>query len=481
MSKSYAYDTIVVGSGPNGLAAAITLAQAGYTVLVFEARETVGGGMRSAELTLPGFTHDICSAIHPLGVRSAFFSPLPLADYGLEWIQPPLAAAHPFDDGSAATLERSVTATAERLQQDAKAYRRLMEPFVANWDKLAHEFLGPLRFPRYPLTMARFGLSAIRSAWGLANSTFTTERARGLFAGLAAHSIMPLEKSPTAAIGLVLGILGHVAGWPLPRGGSQKIADALANHLQGLGGQIITGQPIKSVDELPSAQVILLDVTPRQLLRLAGHHLPAGYRRHLERYRYGPGVFKVDWALAGPVPWRAKECLAAGTVHVGGTLGEITAAEREVWQGKHPEKPFVLAAQQSLFDSSRAPTGKHTLWAYCHVPNGSTVDMTERIENQIERFAPGFRELILARHVMSPGGFEAYNSNYIGGDINGGVQDWRQLFSRPAFRLVPYSTPNKHIYLCSASTPPGGGVHGMCGYFAAQAVLRQLSRSKKLF
>ena len=471
----FVYDTIVVGSGPNGLAAAITLAQAGCSVLVFEAQETVGGGMRSAELTLPNFIHDICSAIHPLGVGSPFFRQLPLAGYGLEWITPPLAVAHPFDDGSAVTLEQSVITTAEQLGQDALAYRRLMQPFVTDWDKLAREFLGPLRLPRHPLALARFGLQAIRSAQGLANSLFRGKRAQGLFAGLAAHSIMPLEKSPTAAFGLVLGILGHVVGWPLPRGGSQKIANALADYLRALGGQILTGQRVDSLDQLPPARAILFDVTPRQFIRLAGHHLPAGYRRRLEGYRYGPGVFKLDWALAEPVPWRAKECLAAGTVHLGGTLQEVVATEREVWQGKHPEKPFVLISQQSLFDPSRAPTGKHTLWGYCHVPNGSTVDMAERIENQIERFAPGFRDLILARHVMSPGRFEAYNSNYIGGDINGGVQDWRQLFSRPVLRLNPYSTPNKRLYLCSASTPPGGGVHGMCGYFAAQAVLRQLS------
>lgn len=476
ISKGHPYDAIIVGSGPNGLAAAITLAQAGCAVLVFEAHETVGGGMRSAELTLPGFIHDICSAIHPLGVGSPFFRRLPLAEHGLKWIFPPLAVAHPFDDGSAATLERSITATAERLDQDARAYRRLMGPFTANWDKLAHEFLGPLRLPRHPLIMARFGLYGVRSARGLANALFTGSQARGLFAGLAAHAIMPLEKSPTAAFGLVLGILGHAVGWPLPQGGSQKIADAMASYLQVLGGQIITGQRITSIEELPPAQVILFDVSPRQLLSLAGQHLPAGYRNKLEAYRYGPGVFKVDWALAGPVPWLAPECLAAGTVHLGGTLPEVAAAERAVWQGQHPEKPFVLVAQQSLFDESRAPAGKHTLWAYCHVPNGSTVDMTGAIENQIERFAPGFRELILARNSLTPAMFETYNHNYIGGDINGGVQDWRQLFTRPTFRLVPYSTPNKRIYLCSASTPPGGGVHGMCGYFAAQAALRQLAR-----
>ncbi|HEX3034447.1 MAG TPA: NAD(P)/FAD-dependent oxidoreductase [Thermodesulfobacteriota bacterium] len=468
------YDAVIVGSGPNGLAAAITLAQAGCSVIVFEAKKTVGGGARSAELTLPGFIHDICSAIHPLGIGSPFFGKLPLAEHGLEWVHPSAPLAHPFDDGRAAVLERSIDATCETLDQDSKAYRKLMEPLVADWNKLADALLGPFQFPLYPIAMARFGLKAIQPASDLARRTFEGERTRGFFAGLAAHSIMPLEHLVTSAIGLVLGILGHAVGWPMPRGGSQKISDALASYLHSLGGKIVTDAVIKSIDELPTARAILLDITPRQVLRLAGHRLPEGYRRKLERYRYGPGVFKVDLALDGPIPWKARECMHAGTVHLGGTLNEIVAGERLIWEGKHPERPYVLVAQHSLFDPTRAPQGKHTVWAYCHVPNGSTFDMTERIEAQIERFAPGFRDLILARSTKSPAEFEQYNANYIGGDINGGVQDIWQLFTRPTARLVPYSTPIKGLYICSSSTPPGGGVHGMCGYHAARAALRSV-------
>jgi phytoene dehydrogenase-like protein len=431
--------------------------------------------MRTAELTLPGFSHDICSAIHPLGVGSPFFRTLPLAQYGLKWIFPPAAAAHPLDNGTAARLEPSLEATGATLGPDAPAYRRLMAPLVADWDKLAPELLGPFPFPpRHPLALARFGLSALRSARGLAQSHFKGEHARALFAGLAAHSIMPLEKLPTASFGLVLGILGHAVGWPLPQGGSQRIADALAAHLRALGGEIVTNTLVESLDRLPPARVIMFDLTPRQFLRLAADRLPPGYRRGLEKYRYGPGVFKVDWALDGPIPWQAAECARAGTVHVGGTLAEVAASERAMWQGPPAEHPFVLVVQQSLFDPTRAPAGKHTVWAYCHVPNGSTFDMTTRIEAQIERFAPGFRERILARHVMAPAGFEHYNPNYVGGDINGGVQDLWQLFTRPVPRWVPYSTPIKGFYLCSSSTPPGGGVHGMCGYHAAKAALRAL-------
>jgi phytoene dehydrogenase-like protein len=429
--------------------------------------------MRSAELTLPGFNHDICSAIHPLGVGSPFFRTLPLKEHGLEWIYPAAPLAHPLDNGSAVILEQSIEATVKTLGRDASAYRKLMAPLVADWDKIMSEILGPLPFPpRHPLALARFGLQAIRSAYGLAKSLFKEEPARALFAGLAGHAIMPLEQPPTAAFGLILGILGHALGWPIPRGGSQQIANTLTAYFQSLGGEVITNAPVTSLAELPPARVTLLDVTPRQFLRLAGDRLPAGYRRQLENYRYGPGVFKVDWALDGPIPWQAAECARAGTLHLGGTLAEITAAEREVWAGKHPDRPYVLVAQQSLFDPTRAPAGKHTAWAYCHVPNGSTIDMTERIEAQIERFAPSFRERILARHVFSPASLEMYNANYIGGDINGGVADFRQLFTRPTIRLAPYSTPVKGLYLCSASTPPGGGVHGMCGYHAARAALR---------
>jgi phytoene dehydrogenase-like protein len=474
MARTYEYDAVVVGSGPNGLAAAITLAQAGFSVLVYEAKSTVGGGTRSAELTLPGFVHDICSAIHPLGVGSPFFRSLPLSQYGLEWIHPSVPLAHPFDDGRAAVLDRSIDKTCDTLEQDGNAYRDLMEPLVSDWDKLADGLLGPLRLPSHPIAMARFGLSAIRSANGLARRLFKGKRARGLFAGLAAHSIMPLDHMITAAIGLVLGILGHAVGWPMPRGGSQKIADALSGYLRSLGGEIITDTLIESIDQLPTARVVLLDVTPRQLLRMAGHRLPAGYRRRLEGYRYGPGVFKVDLALTGPIPWKAKECTGAGTVHLGGTIDEIAHSERMMWEGRHPERPYVLVAQHSLFDPSRAPEGKHTVWAYCHVPNGSTFDMTERVEAQIERFATGFRDLILARSTMSPIEFEEYNPNYIGGDINGGIQDLWQLFTRPVARMVPYSTPIKGLYICSSSTPPGGGVHGMCGYHAARAALREV-------
>jgi phytoene dehydrogenase-like protein len=466
------YDAIVIGSGPNGLAAAITLARAGRSVLVREAEDTIGGGLRSAELTLPGFSHDICSAIHPLGVGSPFFRTLPLKEHGLEWVQPPAAAAHPLDDGSAVLVEPSLESTAAGLGGDRDAYLRLMRPFVAKWDDLAPALLGPPRIPRHPLLLAGFGLRAIRPASGLARSLFHGERARAAFAGMAAHSQLPLEQPATAAFGLVLNILAHVVGWPFPRGGSQRIADALASYLRSLGGEITTGAPVDSLGELPPARVILCDVTPRQLLAIAGVRLAAGYQRQLRRYRYGMGVFKLDWALEGPIPWKAAACARAATVHVGGTLDEIAESERAAWQGRHTERPFVLVAQPSLFDSTRAPAGKHTAWAYCHVPHGSNFDMSERIESQIERFAPGFRERILARSVLDPAGLERRNANLVGGDINGGVQDLRQLFFRPTWRL--YSTSSRGLYICSASTPPGGGVHGMCGYHAATRALRDL-------
>jgi phytoene dehydrogenase-like protein len=468
------YDAIVIGSGPNGLAAGITLARAGLSVVIFEAKESVGGGMRTAELTLPGFFHDICSAIHPLGIGSPFFRSLPLDKYGLEWIQPSAPLAHPFEDGSVALLERSLVETCQNLRKDGDAYRKLMAPLVDSWDSIEDDLLGPIKIPTHPFALAQFGFLAMQSANGLIKRFFKEEWAKGLFAGLAAHSILPLDKVPTAAFALILGILGHKVGWPLPKGGSQKIADALAAYFKSLGGQIVTGTNIENVDSLPKAKIILCDVTPKQLLKIASHRFPASYVKKLEKYRYGPGVFKVDWALSQPIPWKAKECLRAGTVHVGGTVEEISTSEKEIWENKSAKKPFILMAQQSLFDPSRAPPGKQTAWSYCHVPNGSTIDMTEIIEAQIEKFAPGFRDCILARHSFSPRELEEYNSNYIGGDINGGVQDLYQLFSRPTLRLVPYSTPDKQIFICSSSTPPGGGVHGMCGYHAAKAALEQI-------
>jgi phytoene dehydrogenase-like protein len=467
-------DAVVVGSGPNGLAAAIVLARAGLSVRVLEAANTVGGGARSAELTLPGFVHDVCSAIHPLGVASPLFRTLPLAEHGLEWVEPPAALAHPFDDGTAVLLKRSPDAAASSLGEDAKQWRKLFAPLVRNADSLLDDVLAPLHVPAHPLALARFGARAALPAAAVARLSFGGAKARGAFAGLAAHSMLPLGRPPTAAFGLVLGLLAHAVGWPFPRGGSQRLSDALASYLRSLGGEIETGQRVESLAELSDARVALLDVTPRGLLALAGDRLPPRYRRRLERYRYGPGVFKLDWALDGPIPWRAGECARAGTVHLGATLEEIAASEEAPRRGEIAERPYVLLAQQSLFDPTRAPAGRHTAWAYCHVPNGSTVDMTERIELQVERFAPGFRERILARSALGPADLERHNANYVGGDINGGAATLTQLFTRPVARLSPYTTPLPGVFLCSASTPPGGGVHGMCGYHAAQSALRAL-------
>jgi phytoene dehydrogenase-like protein len=469
------YDAVVVGAGPNGLAAAVELARNGRSVAVLEAEATVGGGTRSAEITLPGFVHDLGSAIHPLGYASPFFRQLPLEEHGLEWVHPPAPLAHPFDDDTAIVLERSVERTAGSLGPDARAYERLMEGVAEDAPRLASYFVGSPRVIRHPLALAASALRAARSARGVAEDAFEGEKARGLFAGNGAHSFLPLEKPPSALFGLVLGTLGHAFGWPFPKGGSQRIADALTSYLISLGGEIYTGVRVDSVEQVPRTRAVLLDVTPRQLLDIAGEHFTGRYRRALKDYRYGPGVFKVDFALDGPVPWEAEECLRAGTVHLGGTLEEISAGEAAVWRGEHPERPFVLLAQQSLFDATRAPEGKHTVWAYCHVPNGSTFDMTERIEGQIERFAPGFKERILAKSALGPAELERQNANLVGGDINGGVADLRQLFTRPVLKLNPYSTPAKGLFICSSSTPPGGGVHGMSGYLAARVALRYLS------
>lgn len=467
---------VVVGAGPNGLGAAVELARAGHRVIVREAMDTIGGGTRSAGLTLPGFVHDVCSAVHPLAVASFFFRALRLGDHGLHWVHPPAPLAHPFDDGTAALLERSTRATGETLDsRDAAAWSRLMDPLVERWDALFRDALAPLHVPRHPLLLARFGRRALRSARGLARSWFAGERARALFAGMAAHALEPLTWAPTAAIGVVLGVAGHAVGWPVPRGGSQRIADALAAVLRRHGGEIHTAAPVGALHELPRAAAVLLDLTPRQVLRVAGDRLPARYRTTLARYRYGPGIFKVDWALASPIPWTAKDCARAGTVHLGGTLAEMEASTAAPWQGRTERRPFVLLAQPTLFDDGRAPPGHHVAWAYCRVPHGSAVDMTEAIEAQVERFAPGFRQTILARHTMSPADLERRNPNLVGGDINGGVQDLRQLVFRPALALVPYATPVAGLYLCSASTPPGGGVHGLCGYYAARAALRRLA------
>lgn len=475
MKEHSQYDAIVVGSGPNGLAAAITLARAGRSVILYEANATVGGGMRSAELTLPGFIHDTCSTVQSFAFASLFLKSVPLADLGVEFAYAPAAIAHPFDDGSAVILERSVEKTSETLGRDAATYRGFMQPLVTDADKLNADLLGPLPLPpRHPLALARFGVAALLPARTLAQWLYRGERARAFFAGVAAHSMLPLEMSPTAAYGLMLLLSAHKTGWPIVKGGSQNLANALARYFCSFGGEIVTAHRVQSIEELPRARAYLFDVTPRQLLQIAGDRLPSAYRRRLQKYRYGPGVFKLDFALDGPIPWKATECARAVTVHLGGTLSEIAQSERDTWQGTPTEKPYVLLVQQTPFDPTRAPRGKHTVWAYCHVPHASTVDMTEPILAQIERFAPGFRNRILATHVMPPAEMERYNANYVGGDINGGAQTLGQLFTRPTVRRVPYSTPVKGLYICSSSTPPGGGVHGMCGYHAARAALRQM-------
>jgi phytoene dehydrogenase-like protein len=466
-------DAVVVGAGPNGLAAAIELARNGRSVHVIERESTVGGGTRTAQVTLPGFHHDVCSAVHPLALGSPFLRSLPLSRFGLELLEPAIQAAHPLDDGSAAVLHRSLERTAEGLGVDARAYRALIRPLARDWDRLGELVLAPqTRPPRHPLLAARFGALGVIPAEAFARLAFRTPPARALFAGMAAHAIRPLRAPGTTAFALVLLALGHATGWPVARGGSSAITAAMRAYLESLGATVECDRPVTSLAELPPSRAVLLDVTPRQLLAIAGDALPARYRRALARYRYGPGVFKVDYALSGPVPWSAAAARAAGTVHLAGELHETVASERAVARGVPPARPYVLVAQQSLTDPSRAPAGAHTLWAYCHVPPGSKADMTASIERQIERFAPGFGALVLARATRGPAQLEADNPNCVGGDINGGLASLRQIIARPTLSADPYVTANPRILLCSSSTPPGGGVHGMCGYHAARAALR---------
>lgn len=466
------FDAVIVGAGPNGLSAGIRLALEGLSVKIIEASDTIGGGMRTSELISAGYRHDICSAIHPMAINSPFFKRLPLSKYGLEWIHPTYPTAHPLDNEPAAILYQELQETAFHLKNDENYYKTLVEPIRNNWANLSKDFLGPLRIPKHPFQMARFGLKALQPATHF-QKNFASQRAKALFAGMAAHSILPLNAVVTTAIALVFFGAGHTGGWPLPKSGSQSIADALGKYFESLGGEIETGRPINSMNELPKSKAILFDLSPQQISTIVGDRFPTSYRNKLKNYRYGSGVFKTDYILKEPVPWKDPECRRAGTVHLGGTFEEIAASEKEIDQGGHPDKPFVLVAQQSLFDKTRTPDEKETLWAYCHVPNGSTVDMTDAIENQIERFAPGFKDVIEAKVTMNTNDFQDYNANYIGGDINGGRQDIRQLFSRPVNLINPYATPVEGIYICSASTPPGGGVHGMCGYHAASLVLKK--------
>lgn len=476
--KQSEYDAVVVGSGPNGLAAAIELAKADWKVLVIEAHSSPGGGARSDEGTLPGFVHDMCAAVHPMGACSPFMKSLPLQEFGLQWKYSKYPLAHPLDGGRAAIMEASVEATAERLgTADGKVYCRLFEPLVRDAENLFTDMLGPMfSLPKHPLAAVQFGVRALPSAMSLARACFRDEPARAMLAGHAAHSVLPLDRSPSAAVGLMLAVAGHATGWPVAKGGTGKISEAMVAYFQSLGGEVLCGWRVQTMDGLPKAKAYLFDTGPVELAKIAARRLPKSYRRKLEVYRYGPGVFKIDYALSEAIPWANEDCRRAATVHVGGWLDEMVKSEKACWQERHAEKPFVLLAQASVCDEARAPEGKHTAWAYCHVPNGSQVDMTQAIENQIERFAPGFRDVILQRRVMGCADYESYNPNLVGGDVTGGVNDWSQLLARPALRLNPYTTPAKDIFICSASTPPGAGVHGMCGYHAARSVLARVGK-----
>lgn len=468
------YDAVVLGAGPNGLSAAIALARAGLSTVLVEGHEVPGGGSRTRELTLPGFRHDVCSAVHPLALASPFFRELALERYGLAWVQPDCPLVHVLDDGTGVPLERSIEATAAHLGRDGESYRALIAPLVERFDALTPMILGPLRFPTSPLLLARFGLSALRSMRGLAEARFADEGARALLSGIAAHAMLPLDAAATASFALVLASAAHAVGWPVARGGSQAIADALVRCFREAGGELVTGHFVERLDELPRARAYLLDITPKQLLAIAPERLTRRYRSVLARFRYGPGVFKIDWALRAPIPWRDPACARAGTVHLSGSLDAIAESEAAVHDGRVAKRPFVLLAQPSLFDASRAPEGRHTAWAYCHVPHGAPIDASGAIEAHVERFAPGFRERIMARSTLNAVQMSHYDPNYVGGDINGGLANLGQLFFRPAMRADPYATSAPDLFLCSSSTPPGGGVHGMCGYWAAESALARV-------
>lgn len=470
MINNETYDAVVIGSGPNGLSAAIQLARQGQKVLIIEAAHEVGGGMRTNELTLEGFHHDICSAVHPMAYISPFFKSLNLEKHGLEWIFPQASVAHPLDNEPAVLLSKSVAATAENLGIDSKRYQQLLKPYLNNPEGLFSDLLKPLGIPKHPYLMGHFGMKAILPATLFSKLYFKGTRAKALFAGCTGHSVLPFDKFFTSALGMVFLLSGHMVDWVIPKGGSKAIGDALLKVFKEYGGEVILNTRINNFGQLPKAKRYFFDTDPKQLASIASDQLPKSYLRRLNKYNYGPGVFKIDYALSEPIPWKDKNCLKASTVHLGGTFEEIARSEKEAWQGIHSEKPYVLMTQQSQFDTTRSPKGKHTGWAYCHVPHGSTKDMTKVIEQQIERFAPGFKEVILAKHTMNSQDYFNYNPNYLGGAVTGGAADITQLFTRPVMRRNPYSTPNPSIYICSASTPPGGGVHGLCGYYAAKGI-----------